>query len=123
VRALAALPDLRIHDLRHAFASVAVAGGDSLFIVGKLLGHRQASTTERYAHLAPDPAKAVADRTAERLAHLLGSGNAVNGSTMIHHPAPQQVGGEEMGNRAAEPTAEHSGTAGVINVCSVDGSD
>ncbi|HME23863.1 MAG TPA: tyrosine-type recombinase/integrase [Acetobacteraceae bacterium] len=72
VRALAGLPGLRIHDLRHAFASVAVAGGDSLFIVGKILGHRQASTTERYAHLAPDPAKAVADRTAERLADLLG---------------------------------------------------
>ena len=71
VRALAALPDLRIHDLRHSFASVAVAGGDSLFIVGKILGHRQASTTERYAHLAADPAKAAADRTAERLAILL----------------------------------------------------
>jgi integrase len=71
VRALAGLLDVRLHDLRHAFASVAVASGDSLFIVGKLLGHRQASTTERYAHLAPDPAKAVADRTAERLADML----------------------------------------------------
>jgi integrase len=71
VRALAGLPDLRLHDLRHSFASTAVAAGDSLFIVGKLLGHRQVSTTERYAHLAPDPAKAVADRTAERLRALL----------------------------------------------------
>jgi integrase len=78
LRALAGLPDLRIHDLRHAFASTAVAGGDSLFIVGKLLGHRQASTTERYAHLAPDPARAVADRTGERLrAMLAGGGGAV----------------------------------------------
>ena len=74
VRALAGLSDLRIHDMRHAFASAAVAGGHSLFIVGKLLGHRQSSTTERYAHLAPDPAKAVADRTAGRLADLLGGG-------------------------------------------------
>jgi len=73
IRALAGLPGLRIHDLRHAFASVAVAGGDSLFIVGKLLGHRQASTTERYAHLAPDPALAAATRTANRMAELLGS--------------------------------------------------
>jgi integrase len=72
LRALAGLPGLRIHDLRHGFASVAVAAGDSLFIVGKLLGHRQSRTTERYAHLAPDPAKAVADRTGERLADLLG---------------------------------------------------
>jgi hypothetical protein len=50
---------------------VAVASGNSLFIVGKVLGHRQASTTERYAHLAPDPAKAVADQTAARLAEML----------------------------------------------------
>jgi integrase len=71
VRALAGLPDLRIHDLRHTFASAAVAGGDSLFIVARILGHRQISTTERYAHLAPDPAKAVADRTAARLAQML----------------------------------------------------
>jgi integrase len=78
VRALAGLPDLRIHDLRHAFASVAVGGGDSLFIVGKLLGHRQSATTERYAHLAPDPARAVADRTGERLRSMLaGSAGAV----------------------------------------------
>jgi integrase len=70
-RSLAGLPDLRLHDLRHAFASVAVAARDSLYIVGKLLGHRQASTTERYSHLAPDPAKAVADRTAERLRAML----------------------------------------------------
>jgi integrase len=71
VRALAGLPGVRIHDLRHAFASTAVAAGDSLFIVGKLLGHRQAATTERYSHLAPDPARAVANRTADRLGAML----------------------------------------------------
>lgn len=86
VRALAALRDVRIHDLRHAFASVAVAGGDSLFIVGKILGHRQASTTERYAHLAHDPAQAVANRTAERLAGLLRP-KATGGGNVIPHPA------------------------------------
>jgi len=73
VRRMAGLPDLRLHDLRHAFASAAVASGDSLFIVGKVLGHRQASTTERYAHLAPDPARAVATRTADRLAEMMGA--------------------------------------------------
>jgi integrase len=71
IRRTAGLPDIRLHDLRHAFASTAVAAGDSLFIVGKLLGHRQASTTERYSHLAPDPARAVADRTGERLRAML----------------------------------------------------
>jgi integrase len=85
VRALAGLPDLRLHDLRHAFASVAVASGDSLFIVGKILGHRQASTTERYAHLAPDPAKTVADRTAARLADLLRPKAPSEADNVIRH--------------------------------------
>jgi integrase len=62
IRRAAGLPQLRLHDLRHAFASVAVASGDSLFIVGKLLGHRHAATTQRYAHLAPDPLRSVANR-------------------------------------------------------------
>ncbi len=87
VRALAALADLRIHDLRRGFASVVVAGGDSLFIAGKILGHRQAGTTERYAHLADDPAKAAADRTADHLADLLGAKGAGAAANVISHPA------------------------------------
>jgi integrase len=52
IRALAGLPkDIRLHDLRHTFASHAVMGGESLLISGGLLGHRQASSTARYAHL------------------------------------------------------------------------
>jgi integrase len=54
-RKLANLPGVPTRDLRHSFASVAVSGGESLYIVGKILGHRQARTTEVYAHLAPDP--------------------------------------------------------------------
>ena len=76
IRRTAGLPDIRMHDLRHAFASTAVAAGDSLFIVGKLLGHRQSGTTERYSHLAPDPARAVADRTGERLRAMLAGTSA-----------------------------------------------
>ena len=89
VRRLAGLPDLRIHDLRHGFASVAVAAGDSLFIVGKLLGHRQTSTTARYAHLAPDPIKDVADRTGSRMSDLL-RGRAAPSNVLPH---PRKVGG------------------------------
>jgi hypothetical protein len=48
-----------------------VASGDSLFIVGKLLGHRVAATTSRYAHLAPDPVSAVAARTAQRIDEMM----------------------------------------------------
>jgi integrase len=71
VRARAALPGLRIHDLRHSFASFAVADGHTLFMVGKVLGHRQTRTTEIYAHLADDPLRAVADRTAARIAAVM----------------------------------------------------
>ena len=52
IRAAAGLDDVRIHDLRHTFASHAVMGGTPLAIVGKLLGHSQIATTMRYAHLA-----------------------------------------------------------------------
>jgi integrase len=68
VREKAKLPDVRLHDLRHSFASVAVASGDSLYLVGKVLGHKQSSTTERYAHAHGDPVRAVADRAARRIA-------------------------------------------------------
>lgn len=67
VRERAGLPDLRIHDLRHSFASLAVAKGASLFLVGKALGHTQATTTERYAHLADDPVRAVAEAVSQSI--------------------------------------------------------
>lgn len=51
----AGLSEVRVHDLRHSFASFAIADGASLFLVGKLLGHASARTTERYAHLSGDP--------------------------------------------------------------------
>jgi integrase len=63
----AGLQDVRIHDLRHSFASLAVLGGVPLYHVGKALGHRQASTTERYAHLADDPVRAVAEMIGEAI--------------------------------------------------------
>ncbi|OIQ75833.1 putative prophage CPS-53 integrase [mine drainage metagenome] len=54
------LEGVRLHDLRHAFASVGASSGMGLPIIGKLLGHSQAQTTARYAHLAADPVKAAA---------------------------------------------------------------
>jgi integrase len=72
-RKLANLPGVRIHDLRHSFASVAVSAGESLYIVGKILGHRQSRTTEVYAHLAPDPVQAAADRAARKIAEALSA--------------------------------------------------
>ncbi|MQX35960.1 tyrosine-type recombinase/integrase [Roseospira navarrensis] len=72
LRVKADLADVRLHDLRHSFASAAVAQGESLFLVGKVLGHRQARTTEVYAHLQDDPVRGVANRTADTLIAMLG---------------------------------------------------
>ena len=57
IRKLAGINDVRIHDLRHSFASMAAANGASLLMIGKLLGHTNAQTTQRYAHLIADPIK------------------------------------------------------------------
>ncbi len=59
MRKRAELEDVRIHDLRHTFASHAVGLGQSLPMIGKLLGHTQTQTTARYAHLADDPVRAA----------------------------------------------------------------
>jgi len=72
VRARAGLKDVRIHDLRHTFASTAVAAGQGLPMIGKLLGHTQVQTTARYAHLAADPIKDAADSVATTLNQTLG---------------------------------------------------
>lgn len=71
IRAAAGLEDVRLHDLRHSFASFAVAGGLSLPVIGKLLGHSQPSTTARYAHLADDPVLAAAELTGSGIAAAL----------------------------------------------------
>jgi integrase len=60
----AKLPDVRIHDLRHTFASLLVSGGASLEMIGKLLGHSQMQTTQRYAHLMESPLRAGVDAVA-----------------------------------------------------------
>jgi integrase len=67
VRARAKLENFRLHDLRHNAASVAVNEGVSLYVAGKLLGHRNASTTERYAHVAHDPIHKAAEAVASRI--------------------------------------------------------
>ena len=75
-RRRAGLEGVRLHDLRHSFASVAVSGGDSLYLLGKVLGHRQSRTIEIYAHLAEDPVRAVAERTSSEIASAL---NGISG--------------------------------------------
>ena len=69
VRKLAGLDHIRIriHDLRHTFASVAVASGGSLPAIGRQLGHSQPGTTQRYAHLGDDPVRQLIQITGEAL--------------------------------------------------------
>ena len=73
VRAKAGLDNVRIHDLRHSYASGALALGEGLPMIGKLLGHTQVQTTARYAHLANDPVKSAAGRVSDAIgAAMLG---------------------------------------------------
>lgn len=79
IRERAGLKDVRIHDLRHTYASMAVSGGMPIQMVGRLLGHSQLQTTMRYAHLADDPVLEAATQNAAQL------------STLISAPRPERA--------------------------------
>lgn len=78
IRNAAGLDDLRLHDLRHNFASVGAASGMGLYIIGKVLGHSQESTTARYAHLAFDPVREAASKIAQEIAETMVGGSRSN---------------------------------------------
>ena len=67
IRKRAGLEDMRLHDCRHSFASRALALGESLPMIGRLLGHSQVATTARYAHLARDSVREAAQRVSDRI--------------------------------------------------------
>ena len=67
IRASADLDDVRLHDLRHTFASIAVSGGMSLPLIGALLGHSQPRTTARYAHLASGPLREAVEKIGRKV--------------------------------------------------------
>ena len=71
IKKRAGLEDVRLHDLRHSFVSVGVSAGMGLPLIGRLVGHKDAATTSRYAHLADDPAKTAADRISSTIAASL----------------------------------------------------
>jgi integrase len=73
-------PSVRIHDLRHSFASILVSAGASLPLIGQMLGHTQVQTTQRYAHLFDDPLRKAAETV----------GNVI-GPVTRELPAPEEV--------------------------------
>ena len=73
LRKRAGLEDVRLHDLRHSFASMAAAMGESLYLIGSLLGHSNPSTTSRYAHLSDDPRRAAAERISNRISNVMNN--------------------------------------------------
>ena len=82
IRSQAGLDDVRLHDLRHSYASIGAAGGLSLPMIGKLLGHAQAATTERYAHLAADPVRAANEAIGQRISAAM-KGDAEGSSEVV----------------------------------------
>jgi integrase len=70
-RSEAGLEDVRIHDLRHTFASVGASSGTPLFVLGGILGHKSTATTDRYAHLQDDPARTAANSISATIAAAL----------------------------------------------------
>lgn len=93
VRYAAGLPDVRLHDLRHAFASVAASGGLTLPLIGALLGHTDSATTARYAHLVETAQTSAAEVTSAAVAAALAG----------KPPAAQsEDGGESSGPRVAQ---------------------
>ena len=72
IRKAAGLHDVRLHDLRHSFASVGASNGMSLPIIGALLGHKETATTARSAHLSYDPLKIAGDQIGTKIADCMG---------------------------------------------------
>jgi integrase len=72
IRRAAGIPDVRLHDLRHSYASVGAALNLGLPVIGSLLGHSDPQTTRRYAHLSDTPLRAASNHIAREILGLLG---------------------------------------------------
>jgi hypothetical protein len=89
IRRTAGLEDVRIHDLRHSFASIGASTGDSMLIIGALLGHSSAKTTQHYTHLSDHPLKSAAERISDEIVRhfeMHGTDEATSASTTDKDP-------------------------------------
>ncbi len=96
IRTSAGLAGVRLHDLRHTHAATAVSAGLALPLVGKLLGHTQPITTQRYAHLRDDPVRAAAERVAGEIGAMLAGGQGTTRGT----PPPPDARSERAAMQA-----------------------
>ncbi len=78
IRKKAGLEDVRLHDLRHTYASIAAISGISLPVIGALVGHTQPQTTARYAHLSADPIRSANEVIGEEIAKAMDESNAID---------------------------------------------
>lgn len=111
VRRLAGIPDVRIHDLRHSFASFAVMSGGTLPIIGKLLGHNTPITTARYAHLAAHPVSHLAELTGSALSQAMTSGTLPGASPVERQQAANTF--DSLKGKLAELMAEMDKLSGA----------
>lgn len=93
VKRVAGLDGVRLHDLRHSFASVGAGASLGLPIIGKLLGHSQAATTQRYAHVGADPLRRAADTIGATIAAAMDGGQGAKVTPMRRAPRRKGVGG------------------------------
>lgn len=105
IRKTAGLDDVRIHDLRHSFASIGASTGDSMLIIGALLGHRSAKTTQRYTHLSDHPLKSAVERISDEIArHLEENGGEDLGALPdSEDPFGTYWAGEDEGAATRDP--------------------
>jgi integrase len=89
-REFAGLGDVRLHDLRHSYASLAAGRGVSLQMVGKLLGHKHAATTQRYADLARDAAAAIIDELGVVMTAAIERGSAPTSASVVKLGRPRR---------------------------------
>jgi integrase len=77
IKKRAGFENVRLHDLRHSFGSIAVSGGASLPMIGALLGHKSTATTQRYAHLQDDPLKTANERVSDSISSAFKTAKSV----------------------------------------------
>ena len=131
IRRAAGFPELRMHDLRHSYAAVGAAAGLGLPVIGRILGHTQASTTQRYTHFADDPLRAAADRISSEIAAALSSAAAGevipvqppgDRSRRRSPPRPTRIGGLRGVSRPLQgPTRDQGHAPGASRRRHADG--